>query len=258
MRQVVGENPGKEGGTAVDAGLTMAAYMGTRATQEFDQLTHNLANTSTAGFKRELLYLWRLDNPGQSTPEAQSPGSFLDVRARDFSQGHMSLTGNETDISLEGPGFFKVQTPRGVRYTRNGAFRYDANQQVVTQEGYPVLGKNGAILANAKDQKFIVDREGGIHLDGSLGDQFSVVDFANPQALALQGNYFAATPNSGQEMDIQGTQVRQGEIEQSNIDPVAAMVQMVNLQRSYESYLKVLDTFMDKDRKVVDQIGAAA
>jgi flagellar basal body rod protein FlgG len=238
----------------------MAAYMGMRATQEFDQLAHNLANTSTTGFKSELLYLWRLDNPNQTDPSRQSPGSYLDVRARDFSQGNLHETRGEYDLALEGPGFFKVETPRGVRYTRNGAFRLNPDQQLVTVEGYPVLGKNGPILSNATDQKFIVDQEGGVHLDKTLGNQITVVNFADPQALLLQGNYYTATPQSGPETEATPGEyrVRQGQLEASNSDPIAGMIQMIDLQRKYESYLKVLDTFMDKDRKVVQEIGLTA
>lgn len=241
-------------------GWNMAAYMGTRASQELELLSHNMANANTPAFKQELLYLWRLDSPAESTdPLGRRQAAYLNVRSRDFTQGNLHETGNDTDFALDGPGFFKVQTPQGIRYTRNGMFRLNNDWQLTTQEGYLVQGKNGPITLNANDQNFYMDQEGGIHMDKSLGDQMAVVDFVNPLSLAPQGNsLYVATPASGRETEAPTTKVREGEIEESNFDPTAEMVQLVNIQRSFEAYLKVLDTFAAKDRKVIDEIGTPA
>jgi flagellar basal-body rod protein FlgF len=238
-------------------GWDMTTYMGMRASQEFELLSHNLANTSTPGFKQELLNLWRVESPYEPTDNlGQRPGYFLNVRSRDYSQGSLHETGNENDYALDGPGFFKVQTPRGVRYTRNGMFQLNTERQLVTKEGYLVLGKSGPITLNSVDQNYYMDPEGGVHMDQSLGDQIAVVDFSDPQALALQGKcYYAATPESGTEIEPPNTKLRQGEIEESNTDATTSMVQLINIQRSFEVYLKVLDTFADKDRKVIEEIG---
>jgi len=241
----------------VQIGWNMAAYMGERASKELELLSHNLANASTPGFKQELLYLWRLDSQAQSSdPLQQQQASYLNVRSRDITQGNLRQTGNETDFALDGPGFFKVQTPQGIRYTRNGMFRLNSDYQLATQEGYLVQGKNGPLTLNANDQNYYMDQEGGIHMDKSLGDQMAVVDFANPQGLATQGHtLYVATPAAGQEIEAPTTKVREGEIEESNFDPTAEMVQLVNIQRSFEAYLKVLETFAAKDQKVIDEIG---
>lgn len=241
-------------------GWNMTTYMGMRASQEFELLSHNMANSSTPGFKRELLYLWRLQDPNGPTDSlGQSPAYYLNVRSRDFTQGGMHSTGNETDFALDGPGFFKVQTPKGVRYTRNGIFQLNTNRQLATKEGYLVLGKSGPITLDSFDQNYYMDPEGGVHMDKSLGDQLAVVDFRNPQGLAAQGKcYYASTKESGTEMEAPNTKIREGEIEESNTDPIAEMVQMINIQRSFEVYLKVLDTFAAKDRKVIEEIGTPA
>jgi flagellar basal-body rod protein FlgG len=238
----------------------MAAYMGVRASQELELLSHNLANASTPGFKQELLYLWRVDTPAESTGSlGQRQASYLNVRSRDLTQGNLHETGNDTDFALDGPGFFKVQTPQGIRYTRNGTFRLNANYQLTTQEGHLVQGKNGVITLNANDQNFYMDMEGGIHMDKSLGDQMVVADFPNPMGLAPQGHsLYVATPAAGQEVGAPTTKVRQGEIEESNFDPTAEMVQLVNIQRTFEAYLKVLETFAAKDQKVINEIGTPA
>lgn len=241
-------------------GWNMATYMGTRASQEFELLSHNMANASTPGFKAELLHLWRLEAAdGPTDSLGQPPAYFLNVRSRDFTQGSLHATGNDNDFALDGPGFFKVQTPQGIRYTRNGQFRLTSDRQLATKEGYLVQGKSGPISLNANDQNFYMDPEGGVHLDKSLGDQIAVVDFSNPQGLAQQGQcFFASTRESGQETETLTTKVRQGEVEESNFDPTAEIVQLINIQRSFEAYLKVLDTFTAKDRKVIEEIGTPA
>jgi flagellar basal-body rod protein FlgG len=240
--------------------MDMVTYMGMRASQEFELLSHNMANASTPGFKAELLHLWRLGAADGTTDSlGQSPAYFLNVRSRDYTQGSLHSTGNENDYALDGPGFFKVQTPQGIRYTRNGQFRLTSDRQLATKEGYLVQGKSGPISLNANDQNFYMDPQGGVHLDKSLGDQIAVVDFPNPQGLAQQGQcLFTTTLESGGEIDSITTNVRQGEIEESNFDPTAEIVQLMNIQRSFEAYLKVLDTFTAKDRKVIEEIGAPA
>jgi flagellar basal-body rod protein FlgF len=235
-------------------GWDMAAYMGIRAVRELEVVSHNLANASTVGFKRELLSNWRLLNLGAPGPAGRP--AYLDVLGRDFGQGGLHTTENETDLALEGQGFFKVETPRGLRYTRNGCFRLTPDLQLVTQEGYPVLGKNGPITLDAIDQKFSIDEQGGIHLDNSLSDQLALADFANLQDLRPEGrHYYAPGPDSGEELEPANTRVLQGMIEHSNIDPVEEAVNLITIQRSFEAYLKVLDAFAASDRKVVEDIG---
>jgi flagellar basal body rod protein FlgG len=243
-------------------GWDMAAYMGTRAIRELDLVSHNLANASRIGFKQDRLFLWQLESAKISPAEARQPqpASYLDVRGRDFSQGAVHYTEGETDIALEGPGFFKVETPRGTRYTRDGSFILNPDRVLQTREGYKVLSKNGAPIAlNSIDQKFSIDEQGGVHMDNSLGDQIAVVDFPNPQALTLEkGGYYASGAGSGSEMEAPNARVLHGKIEESNVDPLMMAVKLIDIQRGFEAYLKVLDTFADNDRKVVDEIGKTA
>jgi flagellar basal-body rod protein FlgG len=235
----------------MSSGYDMAAYMGARAERLLTVVSHNLANAATAGFKRELVNLWRLP------PEApHQAAAYVDVICRDLGQGAMQVTGGDTDLAIDGPGFFKVETPQGVRYTRNGAFGLNADRQLVTKEGYLVLGKGGPVTLNALDQQFAIDEEGGVHLDNSLADQILVVDFDHPQDLRPQGQtYFALGPEAGEEREARGARVLQGMLEASNIDPVSESVKLITIQRGFEAYLKVLETFTANDRKVVEEVG---
>lgn len=251
-------------------GWDMAAFMGTKAVHRLALINHNLANTSTIGFKQELLYTWRLNAEPQETtinlPRERIPDLgfgfypepcyYLDVPTRDYTQGAVHNTGGQTDLALDGPGFFKVETPRGIRYTRNGSFRLDPEYSLVTREGYPVLGKNGPINLDATDKKFSIDPEGGIHLDKSLQDQILVVDFPNPQGLIVEGgNFYAASADSGPEREAQGYRIQQGALEESNVDPTVAMVQLLDNLRCFEAYLKILGSFQTSDQKVIREVG---
>jgi flagellar basal-body rod protein FlgG len=237
-------------------GWNMAAYMGARATKDLDLVSHNLANAGTAGFKRQIMNQWRLEAPELAAQGRQRPAAYVDVLRRDFSQGPLHETMGETDLAIQGPGFFKVQTPQGVRYTRNGCFQLNGERQLVTREGYPVVGAQGPVTLNSIDQKFGIDEQGGIHLDGSMSGQLTVVDFAHPQGLRAEGRtYYAATAESGEEQEAKGSRILQGKIEESNVDQVAEAVNMIDIQRSYEAYLKVLDTFAGSDRKVIEEVG---
>jgi flagellar basal-body rod protein FlgG len=237
-------------------GWDMAAFMGVRASRELEVVSHNLANASTLGFKRELLNHWQTSATQNSLTGRSQAAAYVDVRSRDLNQGSIHETGKDTDVAIQGPGFFKVQTPHGIRYTRNGNFRLSPDFQLVTQEGYTVMGKSGPIALNALDQEFTFDPEGGVHLDKNLGDQLMVVDFPNPQDLLPEGrNYLIPGPQAGEEMEAKGARLLQGNIEESNVDLVAESVALIDIHRRHEAYLKVLDTFAASDRKVVEEIG---
>jgi flagellar basal-body rod protein FlgF len=240
----------------MNIGWNMAAYMGVRASRELEVVSHNLANASTVGFKRELLNNWQLRPPTNPQTGQTGDPSYVDVRSRDLNQGSIHETGKDTDLALQGPGYFKIQTPRGTLYTRNGNFALSPDYQLVTQQGYTVMGKNGPITLNALDKDFSFDAEGGIHLDKNLGDQLLVVDFPNPQDLRPQGqNYLTAGPRAGEEQETPSTRILQGNVEESNVDLTAESINLIDIQRRYEAYLKVLETFASTDNKAVQEIG---
>ena len=243
----------------MDIGWDMATYMGVRAMRELEMVSHNLANASTTGFKRELLGHWEVSNAQMLGPGPPEAANYVDVRSRDFTQGAIHETGNETDLAIQGRGFFKVETPQGFRYTRSGNFDLNPDSQLVTKEGHLVQGKNGPISLDSRNKYFGFDSEGGVHMDQNLADEILVVDFPNPQDLRVQGqNYFVPGPLTGEEMEAKDFKVIQGSIEESNVDLMAESISLIDIHRRYESYLKVVETFMAHDRKVVEEIGQQA
>jgi len=136
--------------------------------QKFDIVSNNLSNLDTEGFKKDIISFHRTLAMQNRT-------------AIDFSPGPVRYTGSTLDVALDTPGFFKIQTPRGVRYTRDGSFKLDAASMLVTQNGDTVLGENGPIAINGKDVK--IAHDGRVIVDGGTVGSMSVVDFDQKELL---------------------------------------------------------------------------
>ena len=179
-----------------------------------------------------------------------------------FNQGALKETGNPFDIAIDGEGFFTVHTPFGERYTRNGSFTLGKEGLLLTENGMPVLGQNGFI--RIKENNFVIDQEGKIYLNSRFEgnpdrlvsleenewenteyvDTLRVVDFDRTRYLDKQGNsLWATTPESGAPVQISSeasTKIKQGFLENSNVNPVLAMTQMIEVNRAYEANQKVI------------------
>ena len=175
----------------------------------------------------------------------------------DFSQGPIKKTDNPFDLAQEGDGFFCVQTPEGIRYTRNGHFTLDSQGILATQDGYPVLGNGGEISIDG--QHFSVDIQGNVSVDGAQVDKLRIVEFEDPLVLEKVGDtlFTARDPNSIQE-EPDGVQVRQGFLELSNVDPVRMMTEMIEVLRGYESYQKAIRALDDVSAKSINEVGHVA
>src|SRR6185312_11727364 len=137
--------------------------------RQMDVVANNLANASTPAFKgEEMLFSQYLVRPsGQRSPIAfvQDAGTVRDLR-----EGPITQTGNPLDLAISGQGYFAVQTPLGVRYTRNGHFQLDSQGQIVTSQGYPVLTNSGQPLvvpANTHGITVATDGTVSVGQDGS-------------------------------------------------------------------------------------------
>lgn len=232
---------------------------------QMDVISNNLANVSTNGFKRsravfeDLLYQ-TLRQPGaQSSQQTQLPTGLqvgTGVRpvatARMFTQGNLQQTGNNLDVAVSGQGFLQVQMPDGTTgYTRDGNLHVDAQGQVVTSNGFPLLP---SITIPPNSQTVTIGQDGTISVKqqgtatptqvGSL----QLVNFVNPSGLqAIGQNLYtetaaSGTPNAG----TPGTNglglLNQGYVETSNVNVVEELVSMIQTQRAYEINSKAIQT----------------
>ncbi len=215
----------------VQAGLLME--------RQFDMVSNHLANADTAGFKADILTFDEALRVRQST---------------DFSQGSLKTTGNTLDLALEGDGFFKIQTPGGVRYTRSGNFTLDSEGQLVDMNGYAVMGDSGPITIEGSE--IIISETGEILVDNETVDTLKVVTFGSKDRLEKEGHslfVYKGSPN--EEITAEKATVKQGALEEANLNTVAEMAKMIEIMRSYQGVQKMIQTIDDIDGQAISQVG---
>ncbi|MDL2216549.1 flagellar basal-body rod protein FlgF [Desulfovibrio sp. OttesenSCG-928-M14] len=237
-----------------------------------NSIANNLANVNTTGYKRDMLSfrdtfkMYAHDHIMEAQVHLRSEKLFPEPmhmsRTRiayaktDFDQGSLKITGAPFDLAISGDGFFKVQTPQGEFYTRNGHFRLTAEGQLITEQGFPVLGDGSEITVPAGVKHFTIAESGEIYADGALVGQISLVDVDNRLNLEkLGGNMYRPRPGTTvEEIEAEGY-MAQGFLEVSNVNPVYEMVNMIEAQRQFEAYAKVMQTTDTIDKEVTTKVG---
>jgi flagellar basal-body rod protein FlgF len=213
-------------------------------------LANNLANASTAGFKQDDLMLFTPSSPAGASPS----GTHILAQWTDFSQSSIRDTGRELDIAVDGSGFLAVQTPRGVRYTRSGALAVSRDGYLVTASGYQVLGEGGPI--SVRSSRPSITEKGEVVDDGQTVDTVRVVDFAKPYRLTKEGDGLfapadaAVAPGRAQDHQLVG-----GALEDSNVNTVRTMVQMIEMLRGFESAQRAIQAVDEADRYAANDMG---
>lgn len=218
-----------------------------------DVVANNIANSDTTGFKRDVAvtrsftdrFMHALGQPmaplsfGDTRRIGQvRPGNFVDEVYTDFAGGAVRHTGNTFDMSIEGSGFFVVQAGEGeeavVRYTRNGAFGLDSNRVLRTSEGHTVLSSAGAAITVPEGVSIDIGYGGEIIVGGEVVANVGLVSFENPQSLRKFGENLFDRTEATQEQGFVG-RVLGGYLENSNVNTVREMVDMINIQRNFEA-----------------------
>ena len=241
---------------------TGAAGMMMEMTQ-INVISNNMANVNTAGYKKdetvvkefESMMLRRI-NDGVVEPEIGElgKGSIVDDIRTIPEQGSIRRTGNTYDLCIEGPGYFAVETPRGERYTRNGAFTRSAEGELVTMEGMRVLGQNGRPVQIPDGTEVTFGAQGEITVDGEQVDTLRFVEFEDPLTLLKEGeNLYMAQENlrGGPATGV----IAQGALEASNVNIVSEMIKMISAQRAYETNAKTVTTQDNLLDKAVNEVG---
>ena len=235
------------------ANMNTTAYNARRA--EFADLHYQIARAAGASTSAT----------GEIVPEGVQLG--LGVRtssiSMDVTQGTIKATAGDLDLAIEGKGFFEVTLPSGESaYTRDGAFKRSAEGQIVNAEGYP-LADGATIPEDARSITINADGEVYVYFDGQPGGQLiatiGLVSFSNEKGLEpLGGNLYRETEASGGALPGQaglegrGT-IRQGYLEESNVDVVQQIAELIEAQRGYELNSKVI-TAVDQMMGATTQI----
>ena len=242
-----------DGTLLVNLSQQLAAY------RSMDVIANNLANVSTAGFKRESTkfeeYVQHLPDDG-SNPNGPQSLSFVMDRGlvRDLGEGRMERTNAPYDLAISGKGYFVVKTAAGDRYTRNGHFTLDSQGRITTESGDPLQGEGGDVAITTDDGDVHIAADGTV--TGRQGQiaKLRVVQFDNERALTKDGNslYSATMPPQ----PAAKASIHQGMIESSNVQPVLEISTMLEVMRAYQAATNIAQSQDQLAREAIQKLGA--
>ncbi|WP_027175927.1 flagellar basal-body rod protein FlgF [Desulfovibrio aminophilus] len=237
-------------------------------------IANNLANANTTGYKKDQVafhdtfqrfahdYLvdsrsYLRDKNLWPKPDVMAKPRLSEQRT-DFSQGSLQMTGNPLDLAISGEGFFKLRTPDGDFLTRSGSFQLTAEGGIISEQGYELLGQGGPLLLPGAGN-VIIDSQGQVSVDGAVTNILDVVTVDDPTALEKVGNnlYRVRPGAKATETPVPPeTRVEQGYIEKANVEVVTEMVAMIEVQRAFEMYQRMISGTSEMDRTVTDKVGS--
>ncbi len=233
---------------------------------EMEVVANNIANIDTNGFKADFSlfeeYLMRGARDGNFRV-ADSPVSFVRDRGTliDLNQGPFQRTGSPLDVAINGDGFLVIRTPQGERYTRNGALQINPQGELVTSEGYQVLGDGGPIAFQTQDTGITIDPEGTVSVKDAANStiaivrgQLRVVSFAQPQRLQKEGGSTFSAPAGMAATPSTNFKMVQGALEKSNVRPIIEMSHMIEVSRSYQTIANLIQNRGDLDKSAIQQL----
>ncbi len=225
-------------------------------------LAHNLANIGTPGFKQTLLAqaertrfgLWRLGDPALILPVGPlGTGTALEPAAIDLNPGPLVETGEPLDLAVNGPGFFVVRRPDGPAYTRDGSFFVDAEGFLTTASGDRVLGQNGPIQVGTSE--FSVAPDGTVYIGEQAVDRLLLADLSGAPGLIRVGDNLLRPSDPAFQPPPAGGKVRQGAIEESNVNLTETVAQLLAAVRAYQAAQRMVllaDSTLDR---AIQQLG---
>jgi flagellar basal-body rod protein FlgF len=220
---------------------------------------NNMANINSTGFKRDDVFMQVLDDATKNSIATNESWEtpMVDGTYTDYEQGDVERTDGKQDLAIEGSGFFTVETPAGIRYSRSGDFSISPQGILTDKEGNSVLSDSGPIPIGGQD--FVVGTDGSISVGGTSLGKLKIVDFDKPYNLKkVDGGYFLPADKTATEKPATDYQIRQGYLEKSNVNVIQVMVDMLASFRSYEAGQKAIQSQDETLEKAVTELGRGA
>ncbi len=214
----------------MDSGLYSGVAAMRASERRLDAIAANLANIDSPAYKRQNAVTHQFSvGAGERRHDAIVTRSEVD-----FAQGELARTGNPLDLALEGDGFFVVETQGGEAYTRNGSFNVDGQGVLRTADGHPVAWDGGRGKIDGVGEEVTIDGAGVVRQGSTQVGKLLLADFADRNALVQdrEGYYHAGR---GAARSTPTALVHQGAIEKSNASSIDELVEMIRVQRSFES-----------------------
>ena len=220
----------------------------------------NLSGASTIGQKRLIAafssFDQALDHAQKTSAPLKAGASIASITTRpstfDWSNGPLKQTGETLDFAIQGPGFFEVQTPTGKSLTRDGHFQLDASNQLVTSQGYRVLGPSGPLSLPSRN--VTVGPDGRLSVNGSNAGSLNLVMPEKPEQLRSdEGTYF--TFGDAKMAPASSATLKQGMLEESNVELPKEMVGMIQNQRMADMLSRAIQTQDEGMGRAIQELG---
>jgi flagellar basal body rod protein FlgG len=238
--------------------LTIAAVSGLRSRmQSLDLLANNLANSATAGFKRDQEF-YGVFTSDEASSAGDAPATTLPTiqsQWTDFSQGEIQVTGNPMNVALPNSGFFVVKGPNGLLYTRNGSLKVLPSGTLAAADGYPITTAAGGTIQVSSSQPIEIATDGAVTQGGNSLGQLAVVTFPSTTSLTKFGSTCFQNSNpKNLPVPAKNVEVQQGKIEGSNVPVAEAAMRLVGVMRQFEMLQKAIGVSSDMDTKTIQEV----
>jgi len=227
---------------------------------QLEAVANNLANAGTAGFKADrAIFHTALESAlldSKERPTQGVPGqAFVETQQilSDQSPGSTSDTGNPLDVAIDGPGLLSVETPNGVRYTRGGSFRLNANAQLVTQNGFPVLGESGPIEVGKRPVRILHDGSIVDDREQKLG-KLRIEEFDDPRRLQKLGANLFLAPPQAVGVPTDNPALIEHSLEGSNVQSTREMAELLILQRAFDANIQVMRSQDQSMERLIQEV----
>lgn len=239
--------------------------------KRLDIISNNIANSATVGYKKEsvtnqsfdkLLTLKIKDSSEAYVNRAigkMSLGVKIGEAYTDYKQGSLRQTGNTYDLAIEGNGFFTISVTdvngnESQKYTRDGSFKMTQDGYIVDSSGNRLLGESGVIQIPTDTAKVSIDSDGSVYADDVLVNKLQITDFEDYDYIEKYGDNMYQTVDGAVEKDSSYL-IQQGFTEQSNVNAVSEMVDLIAITRAYEANQKAIQTVDGMIDLAVNSVG---
>lgn len=240
----------------MDSGYYAAVSGWLARTQALDTAAANLANAQTPGFRAEREYfrsfLATADAEISQVENAVNGFGLLGGTQLSVAQGPMQHTGNKLDMGIEGEGFFAIQTPNGLRFTRDGSFHRSQSGMLVSAAGEPVLSQSKQQIV-VPPGEVAVGGDGALSVAGAVFASVGVFGFPKGMQLTAEGANRYAAPDGASAASSQKFKLHQGELEGANQDVIQGSLDLLMMQRQAEMMQKALMVFHSDFNKTASE-----
>ena len=243
----------------MNAAFYIAGTAGLLAQQKLNSITHNLANVDTIGYRAGRssfsTFLARQATPGGNPGQTSAAYPIRGRQYIDSSEGALVRTDYKLDMALNGHGYFRVRLDNGSEaYTRAGNFQLDAAGNLVTTDGKPVLDDSGSPITLPTGSLTVLE-DGDMSVNGKSVGHIGLVQIIDPRKIRKMGGVLLTTPPGNVKPAGSDVRVMQGFTESSNVNAVQAMVELMSVQRSFQSMMKMLQQYDHLATLLNEQVG---